>query len=108
MNANPARNTKKRKVPWYGHVSRQHSMSGEFFQGTIEGKRRRGGCRKMWLDNIKDDMPVYVLPPRLNSGQDLMQKSGRRKHMFQFFHSNDLLGQGELMMMTIMMMMTEG
>ena len=26
----------------------------ELFQGTIEGRRRQGRPRKMWLDNVKD------------------------------------------------------
>ena len=45
---------KKRKLKWYGHITRHNSLSKTILQGTIEGGRRRGRQRKCWLDNIKE------------------------------------------------------
>lgn len=45
---------KRRKMAWYGHVTRHTSLSNTILQGTVEGKRRRGRQRKCWMDNIKE------------------------------------------------------
>lgn len=45
---------KRRKLAWYGHVTRHTSLSKTILQGTVEGKRRRGRQRKSWMDNIKE------------------------------------------------------
>ena len=45
---------KRRKLKWYGHVSRSSGLSKTILQGTVKGGRRRGGQRKRWEDNIKD------------------------------------------------------
>ena len=45
---------KRRKLKWYGHVSRSSGLSKTIMQGTVKGGRRRGGQRKRWEDNIKD------------------------------------------------------
>ena len=45
---------KRRKLKWYGHVSRYSGLSKTIMQGTVKGGRRRGGQRKRWEDNIKD------------------------------------------------------
>ena len=34
---------KKRKLRWYGHISRSSGMSNTILQGTMKGARRRGG-----------------------------------------------------------------
>ena len=44
---------KKRKLRWYGHISRSSDMSKTILQGTVKGARRRGR-RKRWEDNIKE------------------------------------------------------
>ena len=43
---------KKRKLKWYGHVTRSSTLSKTILQGTVQGKRRRGRQRKKWADNI--------------------------------------------------------
>ena len=43
---------KKRKLEWYGHVTRSNGLSKTILQGTVQGKRRRGRQRKKWADNI--------------------------------------------------------
>ena len=45
---------KKRKLRWYGHISRSSGMSTTFLQGTAKGARRRGSQKKRWEDNIKE------------------------------------------------------
>ena len=45
---------KRRKLQWYGHVSRSSGQAKTILQGTVKGGRRRGRQRKRWEDNIKD------------------------------------------------------
>jgi hypothetical protein len=45
---------KKRKLKWYGHISRTPGLAKTILQGTVRGNRRRGGQRKRWEDNIQE------------------------------------------------------
>ena len=45
---------KKRKLQWYGHVSRSSGLAKTILQGTVKGGRRQGGQRKRWEDNIRE------------------------------------------------------
>ena len=45
---------KKRKLRWYGHISRSSGMAKIILQGTVKGARRRGRQKKRWEDNIKE------------------------------------------------------
>ena len=45
---------KKRKLRWYGHISRSSGMAKTILQGTVKGARRRGRQKKRWKDNIKE------------------------------------------------------
>ena len=45
---------KKRKLRWYGHISRSSGMVKTILQGTVKGARRRGRQKKRWEDNIKE------------------------------------------------------
>ena len=45
---------KKRKLRWYGHISRSSGMAKTILQGTVKGARRRGRQMKRWEDNIKE------------------------------------------------------
>ena len=45
---------KKRKLRWYGHISRSSDMAKTILQGTVKGARRRGRQKKRWEDNIKE------------------------------------------------------
>ena len=47
---------KKRKLRWYGHISRSSGMPKTILQGTVKGARRRGRQKKSWEDNIKERM----------------------------------------------------
>ena len=45
---------KRRKLKWYGHVTRSSGLVKTILQGTVQGGRRRGRQRKRWEDNIKE------------------------------------------------------
>ena len=45
---------KKRKLKWFGHVSRTSGLAKTILQGTVKGKRKRGRQKKRWEDNIKE------------------------------------------------------
>ena len=45
---------KKRKLRWYGHVTRSNGLCKKVLQGTVPGKRKRGRQKKIWEDNIKE------------------------------------------------------
>ena len=43
---------KKRKLRWFGHVSRSSGLAKTILQGTVKGKR--GRQKNRWEDNIKE------------------------------------------------------
>ena len=45
---------KKRKLRWYGHISRSSGMAKTILQGPVKGARRRGRQKNRWEDNIKE------------------------------------------------------
>ena len=45
---------KRRKLQWYGHVSRSSDLYKTILQGTVKGGRRQGRQRKRWGDNIRE------------------------------------------------------
>ena len=45
---------KKRRLRWFGHVSRSSGLAKTILQGTVKGKRKRGRQKKKWEDNIKN------------------------------------------------------
>ena len=44
---------KRRKLQWYGHVSRSLGLAKTILQGTVKGGRRQGRQRKRWDDRIR-------------------------------------------------------
>ena len=42
---------KRRKLQWYGHVSRSSGQAKTILQGSLKGGRRQG---KRWEDNIRE------------------------------------------------------
>ena len=63
---------KKRKLRWFGHVSRSSGLSKTILQGTVKGKRKRGGQKKRWK-TISKSGQEWTLPAQLGqlkSGQD--------------------------------------
>ena len=45
---------KRRKLHWYGHVSRSLGLAKTMLQGTVKEGRRQGRQRKRWEDNIRE------------------------------------------------------
>ena len=45
---------KRRKLQWYGHISRSSGLAKTIFQGRVKGVRRQGRQRKRWEDNIRE------------------------------------------------------
>ena len=45
---------KRRKLQWYGHVSRSSGLAKTVLQGAVKGGRRQGRQRKRWKDNISE------------------------------------------------------
>ena len=43
----------RRKLQWFGHVSRSSDLAKTILQGTVKGGRRQGRQRKRWEDNIR-------------------------------------------------------
>ena len=44
---------KRRKLQWYGHVSRSSGLAKPISQGTVKGGRTQDSQRKRWEDNIR-------------------------------------------------------
>ena len=44
---------KRRKLQWYGHVSRSLGLAKTILRGTVKGDRRQSRQRKRWKDNIR-------------------------------------------------------
>ena len=52
---------KRRKLAWFGHVTRNDSLSKTILQGTLEDGQRRGRQRKCWMDNVqRADVPAHA------------------------------------------------
>ena len=45
---------KRRKLKWYGHITRSSGLAKTILQGTVQGGRRRGRQLKRREDNIKE------------------------------------------------------
>lgn len=45
---------KKRKLRWFGHITRSTGLAKTILQGTVPGGRRRGRQKKRWEDNIRE------------------------------------------------------
>ena len=45
---------KRRKLQWYGHVSRSSGLAKTILQSTVKGGRRQGRQRERLEDNIRD------------------------------------------------------
>ena len=45
---------KRRKLQWYGHVSRSSGLTKTILQGTVKEGGRQGRQRKRWEDNTRE------------------------------------------------------
>ena len=48
------RTVKKRKLRWFGHVTRSNGLAKVIMQGTVPGGRGRGRPRRTWESDIKE------------------------------------------------------
>ena len=55
---------KRRKLQWYGHVSRSSGLAKTIMQGTVKGGRTQGRQRERWEDNIREWTAWSSLSPR--------------------------------------------
>ena len=55
---------KRRKLQWYGHVSRSSGLVKTILQGTVKGGRRQGRQRKRWEDNIREWTGLEFAKPK--------------------------------------------
>ena len=53
---------KRRKLRWYGHVSRPLGMAKTILQDTVKAGRRQVRQKKRWEDNIWDKPGVRKVP----------------------------------------------
>ena len=44
----------RRKLEWYGHVSRSSGLAKTIVHGTVKGRRRQGRQKKRWEENIRE------------------------------------------------------
>ena len=51
-------NHKERRLKWYGHVTRrdEHYIGRRAMKMTVQGRRKRGIPKRIWLDKVKDDI----------------------------------------------------
>ena len=65
---------KKRKLRWFGHVSRSSGLAKTILQGTVKGKRKIGRQKKRWEEKtISKSGQEWTLPAQLGqlkTGQD--------------------------------------
>ena len=47
-------NVKRRKLQWYGHVSRSSGLAKTILHVTVKGGRRQSRQRKRWAANIRE------------------------------------------------------
>ena len=78
---------KKRKLRWFGHVSRSSGLAKTILQGTVKGKRKRGRQKKRWEDNIKSGQE-WTLPVQL--GQLKTGQDGKRLLRIHLWCPDDL------------------
>ena len=64
---------KKRKLRWYGHISRSSGKAKTILQGTVKGARR-GRQKKRWEDNIKEWMGMGRERKTGKNGKVLLQR----------------------------------
>ena len=70
---------KRRKLTWFGHVTRHNSLPKTILQGTLEGGRKRGRQAKSWLDNIKVDKNGHPHPDQESRRSNKLEKTGTHR-----------------------------
>ena len=93
---------KRRKLKWYGHVSRSSDLAKTILQGTVKGGRRQGRQRKRWEDNIRERRGLeFGKSKRAVENREKNEKTGCKI----ICGAPTTLAVKGLMMMMLMMMM---
>ena len=79
----------RRKLKWYGHVSRSSGLAKTILQGTVKGRSRQGRQKKRWEDNIKEWTGLQFAKPR---GQQRTEKNGGNWLLSHLWYPNDQRG----------------
>ena len=68
---------KRRKLQWYGHVSRSWGLATTILQGTVKGGRRQSRQKKRWEDNIREWTGLeFVQSQRAVESREKMEETG--------------------------------
>ena len=67
---------KKRKLQWYGHVSRSSGLARTILQGTVKGGRRQDGLGRSEKTTQGMDRPGVHQVPDGGGNQGKMEKTG--------------------------------
>ena len=53
-----ARKVQERRLKWHGHVMRreEHYVGRTTMEMKVQGRRKRGGPKRRWLDRVRDDI----------------------------------------------------
>ena len=82
---------KRRKLQWYGNVSRSPGLAESILQGTVEEGRRQGRHRKRWEDNIWEWTGLEFARSQRAVGNGKNGGNWLRNHLW---YPNDPCGQG--------------
>ena len=74
---------KRRKLKWYGYVSRSLCPAKTILQGTVNGGRRKGRQRKRWEDNIREWTGLeFGKSQRAAENREKWRKLVTKKHLW--------------------------
>ena len=94
---------KRRKLQWYGHVSRSSGLAKTILQGTVKGGRRQGRQRKRWENTIREWTGLeFAKSQRAVENRGKMEETGCELICGA---PTTLAVKGKIMMMVMMMMM---
>ena len=79
---------KKRKLRWFGHVSRSSDLAKTVLQGTVKGKRKKEADRRTGGKTISKSGQEWTLPARL--GQLKTGQDGKRLLRIHLWCPDDL------------------
>ena len=63
---------KRRKLAWFGHISRHNSLAKTVLQGTLDGGRKRGRQVKCWANNLKEWTRLATNPDEISREQSCL------------------------------------
>jgi len=52
------KNTKTRKIKYFGHIKRHDCLEKIILEGLVPGRRRRGRQRRPWVQDVIDELSL--------------------------------------------------